>query len=61
MRLKVTSQAVEYYLDTGRVLPAAGIVWTNHLGNFHAEKESLDETKENTGSSELLLVISVIS
>ena len=47
MRLKVASQAVEYYLNTGRALLSTGMIWTNRLRNFQAEKESLDEMKKN--------------
>ena len=31
MRLKVAAQAVEYYIDTGRALLAAGMIWMNRL------------------------------
>ena len=53
VRFKVAAQAVEYYLDTGRALSAAGILWTNLLCNFQAEKESLDEKKKNQSNLEL--------
>ena len=53
MRIKVVAQAVEYCLDTGRALSAAEFLWTDHLCNFQAEKESLNEMKKNTTNMEL--------
>ena len=47
MRLKVAGQAVEYYPDTGRALPASWMLRTNRFCNFQAKKESLDEMKKN--------------
>ena len=58
MRLKVATQAVEYYLDTGRALSADGILWTNHLHNFQAEKESLDEMKKKNTNPDLPVISS---
>ena len=46
MRLKVATQAVEYYIDTSHPLTATGMLWTSRLCNFQAEKESLDEMKK---------------
>ena len=56
VRLRVAAQVAEYYLGTSRMLPAAGVLWTNHLCNLQAEMESLDETKKKNINLELSVI-----